>query len=296
MIRTATALNRERRTAEILLGEQRLEEARDRVSSGRRIQRPSDSPAEIGELLRTRSSAVELTRRRDAADAFLPFMKASSDALQGITDGLREVRTLTLQANNGTTSAEQHQLLADQVERLRTRILSLANSQMGSRSLFAGTKTDIGPFAAGPPVSYLGNGDPLPVSLTAGAPFSASITGEALLNRRSATDLFRSLSTLETAIRAGDTAGMTGGLRELDADLNNVIRLNGDLGARVQYVGLARQQADDSLTAAHARQSQLQDVDLAQAVIDEQTAEHAQEATLAMAARINRPSLLDYLS
>ncbi len=295
MIRTANALTSQRRIAEILRGQERLEAARDQVSSGRRLQRPSDSPTEIAELLRTRSNVVELTRRRDSADAFLPAMKASVSALDDMTNALREVRTLTLQAVNGTTNPEQRQVLGDQIDRIRARIVSLGNTQIAGRYLFAGTNTSAEPFAAGPPVVYSGNTATLEVSLNAGPPFSASVSGQSLLNARGGTDLFQNLSRLEAAIRSGDTGAMSAGLKELDADYSNIVRQNGDMGARVQYVELVRRQLDDDLTSANARQSQLQDVDLASAVIEEKTAENAQEATLAMAGRIDRPSLLDYL-
>jgi flagellar hook-associated protein 3 FlgL len=88
---------------------------------------------------------------------------------------------------------------------------------------------------------------------------------------------------------------MSTGLSALDDDLNNVLRLNGDLGARVKYVTLMRQQTDDSITAAQGRQSNLQDVDMAQAILEEKTAEVGHQATLAMAGRMEGASLLDYL-
>jgi flagellin-like hook-associated protein FlgL len=56
-----------------------------------------------------------------------------------------------------------------------------------------------------------------------------------------------------------------------------------------------RGQLDENLSSARARQSQLEDVDLAEAIIEATTAEHAQEAALAMASRLDQPSLLDYL-
>lgn len=294
-MRVTSQLSRERRIAEILRGQERLEEARDRVSTGKRILRPSDSPSEIADLLRVRANVAELSRRRESADAVLPTMKASAFALQGMSDMLREVRTLTLQAANATTNQDQQQILAGQLEQIRDRILTLANTRTDGRYLFAGTHTDTQPFEPGPPVAYMGNGRSQEVTLAAGIPFATSVTGETLLNSRGATDLFQNLTTLADAMRAGDTTGMRAGLQELDADLNHIIRLTGDMGSRIQYVELMRGQLDEHLTAARGRQSQIEDVDLAEAIIEVTTAEHAQEAALAMAGRLDQPSLLDYL-
>jgi flagellar hook-associated protein 3 FlgL len=294
-MRVTSQLSRERRIAEILRGQERLEEARDRVSTGKRILRPSDAPSEIADLMRVRANAAELSRRRDSADNALPSMKASASALQGMTDMLREARTLTLQAVNATTNQDQQQILAGQLEQLRDRVLTLANTRTDGRYLFAGTHTDTQPFVAGPPVAYTGNGNSQEVTLAAGIPFATSVSGNTLLNARGATDLFQNLTTLATAMRGGDTAGIQAGLQELDVDMNHVIRLTGDVGSRIQYVELMRGQLDENLSSARARQSQLEDVDLAEAIIEATTAEHAQEAALAMASRLDQPSLLDYL-
>ena len=294
-MRVTSFVTRDRRTADVLAGEARLEQARDRVSTGHRVERPADAPDQIAELLRVKSEITEFTRRKDGADAALPGMQAGEAALNDMSGALRELRTLALQANNSTLNADDRGTIADQMERVRARLLSLANTQFGGRYLFAGTKTDAAPFSQGPPVDYNGSAAPLEMSLTSSSPFAVSVTGDALLNRRGGTDLFQNLADLETAVRAGDSAAISTRLSALDDDLTNVLRLNGDLGARVQYVQMAQQQADDGLSSAQGRQSDLQDVDLSEAILDENTAQVAHQAALAMAGRIDQPSLLDYL-
>jgi flagellar hook-associated protein 3 FlgL len=92
--------------------------------------------------------------------------------------------------------------------------------------------------------------------------------------------------------RPSDDPDAMGGLH---ADLDNVISLRADLGARAQYVEWVRQRASDDLLAAQGPQSQLQDADLAAAILDTKAAENAHEATLAVAARLGQTSLLDFL-
>jgi flagellar hook-associated protein 3 FlgL len=294
-MRVTTLYTRERRIDALLRQQARVEEARERVSSGRRIQCPSDAPGEIGELLRTRGHVAELTRRRDAADAFLPSMRSAEATLGEISGALREIRTLALQANNAATSEEQRVSLSEQVQRLRERIRDLANAEVGHRYLFAGTATQTAPFAPGPPVTYEGNSDPLKLNLTGDGLFDVSITGDLLLNGRGGADLFQNLEELEAAIRAGDTDGIATALGAVDEDLTNVVRLRGEMGSRTQYVELIREHLTDGITAGRARQSLLEDADLAQAVVEAASAETAHEATLLVVGRMHRTSLLDYL-
>jgi flagellar hook-associated protein 3 FlgL len=281
--------------SELLRGQERLEKARDRLSSGQQLQQPSDAPGEIAALLRARSEVAALTRRQGNIDANLPAMRATEAALGEITSALREARTLTLQARNATASEDQRATLAAQVGLIADRIRDLANSRVNDRYLFAGTRTDAEPFAAGPPVSYTGNDAALSLSLTASGALPMNVSGEALRNARGTTDLFGDLEALEAAVWAGDAGGMGAGLGALDEDLSHVVRLRADMGARLQYVDLAREQTADRLLGAQERRSRIQDADLASAALEYASAESAHEAILASAARLEQQSLLDYL-
>src|SRR5262245_458023 len=146
-MRVTNLQNRQHHIAELLRGEERLDQTRDRVSTGRRIENPSDAPGDIAELLRTQSHVAELTRRQSATDGALVSMRASEAALGDVSNSLRQARTLALQARNGTVSADQRQVLADQIEQIAGRVRDLANTQVDGHYLFAGTNTDTAPFA-----------------------------------------------------------------------------------------------------------------------------------------------------
>jgi flagellar hook-associated protein 3 FlgL len=152
---------------------------------------------------------------------------------------------------------------------------------------------------AGPPVAYVGNANPLQVNLGPDTQFGVSVTGNVLLNARSTeggeTDLFQNLSNLQDAMRGGNNAGMAAGLANLDADLDNVVRVRGDMGARVQYLQLAQDRLGTDLAEARGYQSHLENADLAASAIEAASAELAHEAALAVAAKTGSPSLLDYL-
>jgi flagellar hook-associated protein 3 FlgL len=294
-MRVTNYQNQQHHVAEMLRGQERLEEARNRVSSGLRIETPSDAPDQIAELMRTQSHAAELTRRGSAADAALVTMKAGESTLGDITSALRQAKTLALQARNAATSDDQRQLIADQIQQIAAHVRDLANTQASDRYLFAGTATDTAPFTAGPPVTYTGNDGPTLLSVGDSSTLPTNVNGEELLNASGGTDLFQNLDALATAIRSGDDNGMATGMGRLDQDVDNSIRLRGDIGARIQYVTMVQNRDQNDLLATQERQSQLQDADTASAILDYQSAEYAHEAGLAVVSRLNQPSLLDYL-
>jgi flagellar hook-associated protein 3 FlgL len=133
-MRVTTYMTRQQRTAESLRGQERLEAARTRVSTGKRIGRPSDSPQEIGELRRVRSEAAALERVRAGTETALPHMRAAETALGEMTALLRDVRCAALQAISGSADPEAREVLAAQVGRLRARLTDLGNTQFAGRA------------------------------------------------------------------------------------------------------------------------------------------------------------------
>ena len=294
-MRISTQATEQRRLATLFRSQQRLETAQDQVSTGKRLQRPSDSPADMGELLKTRSSLGTLARRNDALNAALPNMRASESTLGDMTSALREVRTQALQAKNATSTPEQRAALADQIGRLAGRVRDLANSSQGGQRLFAGTATGTEPFPQAEPIVYAGSPNSQQAEVGEGAVLDVSIPGGRLLNSRGGTDLFQNLKDLEAAVRTGSNAEISSGMDALDVDLDNVTRLRGDMGAKLQYVELTQNRISTQKDALDQSASDLENVDFTEAVLNAKSAETAHEAALAMAGRIGNTTLLDYL-
>ncbi|MGB5346225.1 MAG: flagellar hook-associated protein FlgL [Woeseia sp.] len=142
---------------------QRLQEALDfsqrQISSGRRIQNPSDDPIgsarsiEIGEAL---SRLQQFDRNGTIATNRL---QQEEVALQASNNVLQRVRELALQANNATQSDETRRLIAVEMREQLDNLLQIANQQDGGGSyLFSGNLEDTQPVSRmGSSFSY--NGD-----------------------------------------------------------------------------------------------------------------------------------------
>jgi flagellar hook-associated protein 3 FlgL len=294
-MRITTLLIQQRREAEVMRGQERLEEARNRVSTGVRIGKPSDSPTQIAELLRVQAQISGTQDFGVAINTSLPVAKGSESALGEITAKLREAKVLAIQANNAANGPDQRSVISNSIEAIISHIRVVANTQIDGRYIFAGTATGEEPFQIGPPTSYNGNDKQLSVPIGEGQSFGYSVAGSQIMNQRGNTDLFKNLSDIADAIRSGDTAALNAGFTELDADSVNILRLRADMGSKVNYLEYSATKLSDTLIAAQQRESDLKDADMAGAILDAKTAETTQQATLAAAAQMNSPSLLDYL-
>lgn len=294
-MRVTNQMIQQRRIREMLTGQERLENAQLQVSTGRRLNKPSDDPTAINPLLRLRSEAAALRQRKSSLIDATSHLTATEKTLGDMAGYLRSAKTLAIQANTGTADSTQRGVLAGEIERLRNQIFSAANSSQNERTLFSGTATNGAAFLAGPPVSYQGNSGKLSVEVNPGSLFDISVSGAEIMDSRDGTDMFANLTRLADAIRNGDSVGIGAAMGRLDEDSLNLTALRGDAGARLQYLDMAQDRTDAQIDSVKAQQSSLENVDLAEAILNEKAAETAHEAALAMSGRLGSLSLLDYL-
>lgn len=298
-MRITTWMTQQKRLSELQLSQARVDRTQEQVSTGLRLQRASDDPTAMGEYLQLETRRSERQQLAASLKTAVPLMRATESALGDISTALQSARLAAQRAaNTATTSPADLKALAAQVSSAAQTVLSRANATLGERHLFGGTATDQPPFVAsadGATVSYNGNAAALKVDLAEGQPFELSLTGEQLRTGQGGSELFANLRELEQAILSGNGDAIQSSLGKVTHDWSRVVQLRGDMGARLNYVTMAQDRIDLELDQLQARQSELRDVDLAQAVVSEKMAENGQQATLAMAARLGSMSLLDYL-
>ena len=115
------------------------------LSSGLRLQKPSDSPADMRDVLleKAREGRMEstLANINDARSR----LNVSNTSLLDINDALVSARTLALQANQPLDD-DSRETLAQQVDALLSRVFTLANSSDRGDYIFSGTQTKTKPF------------------------------------------------------------------------------------------------------------------------------------------------------
>lgn len=127
-----------------------------------------------------------------------------------------------------------------------------------------------------------------------------STTGTAItgtdVNPVASPGIFGALLRLQTALSSSDQTGITKAAADLQAALDQVVRVRGQTGARVQELESRQERTEDQNVATKALLSQLEDSDYTDAITRFQTLQTALQANLATSAKILNQSLLDYLS
>jgi flagellar hook-associated protein 3 FlgL len=270
----------------------RLASLQAKLSSGRQITTPSDDPSGTTRALQLRAEAKRNTQYGTNATDAIGWMSAADSAYSQAVKLVQNARTLVVQGlNTGAGSNTSASSIADQIDALRTSLLSVANTTYNGRPVFGGTTA--GTAAYDSSGAYVG--DSGAVSRTIGPRSTVQInqTGPQVFGAPGS-DVFTLLSNISTTLRTTPSAA-SAQLDELDAALARINGAQAAEGATYQQVQQTQAAQATTATSLATQLSNLQDIDLADMAVRVSTASVTYQAALQTTASIRQVSLLDFL-
>ncbi|MDI3340322.1 MAG: flagellar hook-associated protein FlgL [Sphaerobacter sp.] len=271
---------------------ERLARVQDQIGSGERIRKPSDDPFGTANVLQLDAARARIEQYRRNIDDGRSWIDASDQALASINDGIQRAREITLAAANGTLAPENRVAIASELQRILESAMGIGNTRIGGRYIFAGQKTDTPPFA-GPPATpvYQGDTGPIVRVIDQGVTATINVTGDAAI-----LPALQALAQAQAGVAANNTAAMRAALDALDTAQTTLLQAQTRIGAVASHLEeqAARLQKLD-LSLARLR-SEIQDVDMAEALTEYATLTTVYQASLGAGARALQPSLFDYLA
>jgi flagellar hook-associated protein 3 FlgL len=268
------------------------------VSSGLRIQKPSDDPNAASSIMQTRSQLRAAEQYQRNIGQAISRVEAEETILDQLDSTLTRALTLAIsQGDDLSTPATRLQVKAE-VDNLLQFAVSLANTRWGEGYLFGGLQADTAPFDAADPLKELSD---LQLAQL-GAPHRIEISpGQFVPTSHTAVELFldsgaiESLSALSAALASGDGATVRDsidGLRSATATVQNLL---GDVGGRYnQFTSTSDALRLASMSAVRL-QSELEDVDMAEALVHLAARQGVLQASYMATSRIMSMNLTDYL-
>lgn len=127
------------RQAEQLLKSQKT------VATGKRIQRASDDPAGMGEVLAYRRSLANIEQYQQNVARGKMRLELNETVLDDASGLLNSAARIAAEASTGPLDTRP--VLAQEVQNLRLQLVQLANSKTGDTYLYAGHQTDAAPYS-----------------------------------------------------------------------------------------------------------------------------------------------------
>jgi flagellar hook-associated protein 3 FlgL len=287
----------------------------EQITSGRRVNRPSDDPIAAATERRRTSDLEGIKRSQDSVAAGQSWLDATESSLSGITNILARAKELAVQGANGSLSQDNRNSIAAEIDQMTRAAKDAMNVKFGDAYIFSGTKSDVPPYAAATGDTYQGdtgavireagagvtlqlNGPFVPLNRTTpGA--TAPLTADTVLGSGGDGRVLATLEALSAHLRGGTPADMTA---LQGADLRAIQDNQTAVSGARSMVGATRNRAD----AAASRLTDLEDataktlddltgVDLARALTDFTAQQTAYQASLKVGAQIIQPSLLDFI-
>ncbi|KJR43605.1 flagellar hook-associated protein 3 [Candidatus Magnetoovum chiemensis] len=158
MIRISTFMfyDRTRRSFQNNLG--KLMSSQEQLSTGLKINRPSDNTIDLGKVLDYKLSISKNDQYKRNIDSAESFIQYSETAMASVTENLQRLQELTIQAVSGQTSPEDREDIGEEVSIIKEALFNLANSKFNGRYIFAGFQLETQPFVASSG-SYIYRGD-----------------------------------------------------------------------------------------------------------------------------------------
>ncbi|WP_207005252.1 flagellar hook-associated protein FlgL [Trinickia mobilis] len=203
------------------------------LSSGTALNTPADNPIGAAQAVTLSVASATLTQYTTNQSSAQSALQLEGSTLGSVTSVMQSVKSLMIQANNGSLSDTDRNAIAQEMQSYRNQLLALANTTNGSgNAIFSGFQSTTQPFTnlPGGGVSY--NGD-------TGQQLAQVSGSRQIQTNDSGQSVFMSVPTTGTTPVAAGASGNTGTGTISPVTLSNpAIATNND-SYTIQFAGTA---------------------------------------------------------
>ena len=269
----------------------RLADKQDEVSSMKRLRRPSDSPVDTVAAMRLRSDMGRNEQISRNIDDAMSWLGVADNTLVSFVEQISRVRELAVAARNASADSLARQGIAVEVSKVRESLLGLANTQFNGRSIFAGTANTAQTYDD--TATYTGISQAIERTIAPGVRVQINVNGDEVFGA-AGNDIFVALNQIVNAIES-DPSQLDTLVADLDTRTRTVQTKLAEVGARFKRVETMKDRNSSDALTMKQNLSNVEDTDMAQAVMELQMQEVAYQAALAATSRAIQPSLVDFL-
>jgi flagellar hook-associated protein 3 FlgL len=273
----------------------------EQLSTGKKINRPSDDPVVAMKGIAYRTNLTEVEQfKRNFSEAY-NWIENSDAALDKATQALQRIRELVVQASNDTYEETQRQAISQEIKQLTEQLVTIANTKVGDKYIFNGTNTLQPPVQMnGTSITTSDNTEEVKIELAKGIYIGVNVDPTKVFHydaSQKGKGLFSDLQSLANDL---DDPAKTGKeineyLGYIDQHITNLLGVRAELGARMNRIELMEDRIDSQQVIAEKMLADNEDVDMEKVITDLKTQESVHRAALAVGARIIQPTLVDFL-
>jgi len=276
-----------------------LERTSTELSSGRRIQQPSDNPYGASRVVDLQSQLDGLASYASNVQEGTSWENTATGAMSNMGTVLQRVRELVVQASNGTNNQGNLNSIAAEVEQLTEAVKQDANTQYAGQYVFSGTSTTTAPYQSGETDTFHGNEGTIARAIGPGSSVTINTNISTLLGNGAPSKdgkLLDVLRNIAVDLRAGAKEALSAtGLKSLDANMETLSQLQATAGSVTNQLAIANTRIEGLQGSITASLAGINDTNIAEASIRYSNEQAAYTAALKSGATIIQESLLNFL-
>ena len=260
----------------------------EQMSTGKRVNRPSDDPIAASQAVVLSQSQSQNSQFALARTFATQKVSLEDNVLTQVNTAISSVREKLVYASNGTLSDDDRLSLATDIQGIRDQLMNLANTTDGNgRFIFAGYKTESAPFDA-VTGNYNGGAEAITQQVDTARNMAISHTGQQIFESITSnaeqlpgggygeTNMFKildsAIASLKTPVENDPAAATAQSQVIANAQIgiknsqNNVLTVVADVGTKMNELEKLDTLGDDRALGQTKQMSDLVDVDWNEAI------------------------------
>ncbi len=288
---------------------------REQISSGKRINRPSDDPSSFATAERMKTLGNQLARREESIASARTFVDRTQQELDGLADLFTRAREDGVRAADDTRSADDRAAIANELRSIKGEVVDRMNSTQDGEYIFAGNRTDTQPFGAdgsandaapingsldaldGDRTRPIGKNQDLTINVDgkALAQYDTTAGGDPKTITGALDNLIKAVDPKDNTPGPGTDPDISTALGEVEDALDHVISKGSEAGAIGRRLSTAQEQVEAASLEANERRSDAEDTDLATAISELQQRQTQLQAAFQATSSSQQTSLVNFL-
>ena len=274
------------------------------IASQKRINKPSDDPIGTGKILDYRQTLASIEQYQTNIQGANTRLEVTESNLDLVDDLLQLAEGIAETETDESTASRQQ--AAEEVKAIYDQVLDLANSELDGNYLFSGYKTQTAPFSRNDSltttfdrftVTYWGDDGDARFIVAQNTEIAIEADGRPLFHNAAAggINVFDAMRDLIVGLENDDTDAIYAQADLIDQgqkQIDNIRAANSPIAYRLETTENHWINYKSKIQDLLGKQ---EEADITQAVVELQSIELAYQTTLATAAQIIQPGLINFL-
>nr|WP_233281063.1 flagellar hook-associated protein FlgL [Paenibacillus algicola] len=281
-----------------------MNETQIQMSTGMKINKPSDDPVGITYSLRYRGEIASNEQYQKNVDSALSWLGFTDTMMDQAGNVLHRLKEITVQGSTGTNPQSALDSVSQEVLQLKNQLVDIANSRLNGKYVFNGQQYDKAPFdfpnyldgSIDTSGAYVIQTDHGSVEYLVGENVKIGINVSGNDAFGSGNDnVFVMMDRISHSLLAGDQSAVSDELSNIETSLERILTMRAEVGAKTNRVELIEGRLKDLDLNLSKLQAKTEDADYTELIMRSQIQENVYNASLSAGAKIIQPSLVDFL-